>query len=567
MTVMNGPCGLILQAAARARGPLVALVCVAGAGALAELAAPALVAGAVDAMVRHHATGVLIAELAGVFLIAAGSEAVVTLIYAVAQARGTVWLRERAIGHALAVGVRSRIPTGDAVTRVVQAGAEIADAPAALADSTVSLLTSLGGVAMLWWLDWRIGLAFCVIAPAIILTTRTLFGGITAAHARYMAAQAGIAGRLVAALSGLRTIRASGTTDREIARVLDVLPDLSTAGHAMWAAQRRSVWKITALSSLTLLLVLAVAGWVLADGGIAAGQFLAVIGYVTLADTGLNEIDTIIGVGDATVAAKRLRVLLGEQVPAGGEATLPTGPGALSFTGVTVLRDDTAVIDDVNLEIPAGRAVALVGASGAGKSTLAALVGRLTDPDRGTVTLDGIDIATVPVDTLRRHIAYAFDTPALLGRTVREAIGYGPAVLSTDRMVAAAATAGADAFITRLPDGYDTTLADAPMSGGELQRVGLARAIAVRAAVYVLDDATSGLDAVTEAEVRHALTDALAGRTRLVVTHRATTAADCDLVAWLDAGRVRACARHDELWQDPAYRAIFDGADLTREPA
>jgi len=121
----------------------------------------------------------------------------------------------------------------------------------------------------------------------------------------------------------------------------------------------------------------------------------------------------------------------------------------------------------------------------------------------------------------------------------------------------AARAAHADAFIRRLPEGYDTPLERAPMSGGERQRVGLARALVRPARVYVLDDATSGLDTVTEAEVTDAITTLLQGRTRLVVAHRAATAARCDLVAWLEKGRIVALAPHTELWRDGAYRAVF----------
>jgi ATP-binding cassette subfamily B protein len=136
-------------------------------------------------------------------------------------------------------------------------------------------------------------------------------------------------------------------------------------------------------------------------------------------------------------------------------------------------------------------------------------------------------------------------------------------------VAAAAALAQADRFIRLLPAGYDTPLAKAPMSGGELQRLGLARAILVGARVVVLDDATSSLDTATEVKVAQALQRVLVGRTSLVVAHRAATAARADLVAWLDAGRIRALAPHQVLWSDSDYRALFavDAAAEDRDAA
>ncbi|NEA25573.1 ATP-binding cassette domain-containing protein, partial [Actinomadura bangladeshensis] len=125
------------------------------------------------------------------------------------------------------------------------------------------------------------------------------------------------------------------------------------------------------------------------------------------------------------------------------------------------------------------------------------------------------------------------------------------------RLAEAARAARADGFIRRLPGGYDTPLADAPMSGGELQRMGLARAFAHAGRVLILDDATSSLDTVTEMEITDAVLTRFAGITRLIIAHRASTAARADLVAWLDGGRLRALAPHTTLWRNPDYRAVF----------
>jgi ATP-binding cassette subfamily B protein len=210
------------------------------------------------------------------------------------------------------------------------------------------------------------------------------------------------------------------------------------------------------------------------------------------------------------------------------------------------------VLDRITLTVPGGASVAVVGRSGAGKSTLAALAARLRDPDAGEVLLDGVPLPEVRHEELRAAVGCAFERPVLVGETVRDAIGMG-----RDRLPvgAAARAARAHEFVSRLPHGYDTPLSEAPMSGGEAQRLGLARAWPARR-VLVLDDATSSLDMVTEMQIAQALTEPR-GRTRLIVTHRAATAARADLVVWLEAGRLRGVGPHARLWCDPDYRAVF----------
>ncbi|WP_327090512.1 ABC transporter ATP-binding protein/permease [Nonomuraea sp. NBC_01738] len=206
------------------------------------------------------------------------------------------------------------------------------------------------------------------------------------------------------------------------------------------------------------------------------------------------------------------------------------------------------------MTVPSGLSVAVVGR---GASTVAALAGRLTEPEEGVILLDGVPLPELGRDELRQAVGYAFARPALVGATVHDVIALGPRAVGTDVVRAAARSARADGFVRRLPGGYGTPLDKAPMSGGEAQRLGLARAFAHPGRVLIFDDATSSLDTVTELQVSQAITGELGDRTRLIVSARAATAARADLVAWLHEGRVRALAGHDTLWRDPAYRAEF----------
>jgi ATP-binding cassette subfamily B protein len=223
------------------------------------------------------------------------------------------------------------------------------------------------------------------------------------------------------------------------------------------------------------------------------------------------------------------------------------------FLHVTARAGDTTLLDRVDLALPGGATVAVVGRSGAGKSVLAALATRLREPDEGQIILDGVPLHLLTHDDLRAAVSCAFERPVLVGATVSDAIGLG---LPADRVRAAARATRAHDFVSRLPDGYDTPLADAPMSGGEAQRLGLARAWNAER-LLVLDDATSSLDMVTELQIGQALSDDRDRRTRLIVTHRAATAARADLVVWLDSGRVLGVGPHEQLWSAAAYREVF----------
>jgi ATP-binding cassette subfamily B protein len=317
------------------------------------------------------------------------------------------------------------------------------------------------------------------------------------------------------------------------------------------------------VAPLIQLAVVGVAGLALAGGRLTPGAMLAALQYAALG-AGLGSVVGVLGrIARSRAGCRRTAEILGTGPQRYGERDLPPGPGRLELRAVTVHHADgpghRPVLDHVDLAIPGGATVAVVGASGSGKSALAAVSGRLLDPDEGEVLLDGVPLPRVRHDVLRRAIGHAFARPVLVGDTVGSAIGLGLRSTAPHRVRAAARAARVDAVVDRLPDGYATRLADTPLSGGEIQRLGVARALGAER-LLVLDDATSSLDTVTEYEVGRALMDSADRRTRLVVTHRAGTAARADLVAWLDHGRLRGYAAHRVLWQDPDYRVLLAGA-------
>jgi ATP-binding cassette subfamily B protein len=299
--------------------------------------------------------------------------------------------------------------------------------------------------------------------------------------------------------------------------------------------------------------VLAAGGLALHAGRISAGDLFAATQYAVLG-AGLGGLTGMFGrLARARAGANRADEVLRVDPVGYGQRSLPDGPGRLEFRKVTARAGDAVLLDGVDLALPGGAAVAVIGPSGAGKSVLAALAARLRDPDDGQVLLDGIPLAELSHEALRGAVCCAFERPVLVGATVADATG---PELDLDLVRTAAKATHAHEFVCRLPQGYHTPLAEAPMSGGEAQRLGLTRAWQAER-LLVLDDATSSLDMVTEMQISHTLTGDHGGRTRLIVTHRVTTAARADLVVWLEGGRVRAVGPHDQLWDEPAYRKVF----------
>jgi ATP-binding cassette, subfamily B, bacterial RamA/AmfB len=298
--------------------------------------------------------------------------------------------------------------------------------------------------------------------------------------------------------------------------------------------------------------VLAVGGLRLAAGDLTVGELYAAARYAVLGASLSSTLGYVTSVARARSAARRVVQMFAEPPMAYGAHPLPVGPSTLEFRGVAVEG-----LHEVDLVFPSGSVIAVVGRSGAGKSLLAALAGRLMDPERGTVLLAGAPLPTLSREALRRAVGYAFERPVLVGETLSDVIGLGCHAPDPETVHAAAQAACADAFIRRLPQGYGTSPDAAPMSGGERQRIGLARAFAQGQCLLILDDATSSLDTVTERQVTAAMTGELCDRTRLIVAHRVATAASADRVVWLEGGRVRAFDRHQVLWKNPDYRAVF----------
>jgi ATP-binding cassette subfamily B protein len=324
--------------------------------------------------------------------------------------------------------------------------------------------------------------------------------------------------------------------------------------------------------------VLLVGGRQAAHGQITVGEFVAFYGYVAMLTGPVRMLGMALGMAQRAIASgARVFEILDRRprltAPAGAPP-LPEGQGAIEMRGVTVAYEGSEpVIRGVDLHVAAGETLALVGPTGSGKTTLAALIPRLYDPVEGQVLIDGADIREVDPESLRRQVALVSDDAFLFSATLRENIAYARPQASDDEVVRAASMAGLDEFVTSLPEGYETLVGERglTLSGGQRQRVAIARALIQDPRILILDDATSSLDATTEAMVKRALREVMRGRTTVIIGHRLSTIALADRIAVLDAGVLTAVGTHDELlersdlYREIAEKGLPERVFLTRE--
>ncbi|MGW5673696.1 ABC transporter ATP-binding protein [Streptomyces sp. NPDC003860] len=548
------------------RAGLVLLVACATGGALAALALPAALGDTLDRAVTDGRVPWTALVLCTALTAAeAGFDALVALLGGTNTAVRAARLRTALLGRLLRTEPRhaDAHPPGDLTTRLTANAAEAATVPVAIATVVSGALVPVGAAVALFLIDPWTGLALLVGFPAFVVLLHLLVRRTSAAAADYQHEQALIATRLTETLEGAATVRAAGTARREHARITEPLGRLAEHGRRTWDVHGRATAGAAVLLPLLTVLVLAVAGLRLAAGSLSVGELLAVSRYAVLA-VGLGVLTgALSSIARGRSAARRLDPLLALPAVPHRSLTLPPGgPGTLELRGVDVVREGRRLLTDVTFTVPGGTSAAVVGRSGAGKSLVAAVAGRLTDPDAGTVLIDGVPLDGVDPDALRHAVAYAFARPALLGATVEDAVAAGPSRPSDQALRDALRDASADGYVSLLPLGAHTPIDDAPLSGGEYQRLGLARAFARGGRLLVLDDATSSLDTVTEDRIQRALSRRAGTCTRLVVAHRVSTAAAADRVVWLADGTVRAVGRHRDLWRDTAYRELFQSVDL-----
>lgn len=422
----------------------------------------------------------------------------------------------------------------------------------ALPDLAVGVVAPTAAAICLATVDWRLTLA-CMIGIPLYYAGYRIMNRVAGAR---MGAIGAAMGRLNAAVvefvQGIAVVKAFGQARRAHDRFASAADDyLETFSEANRPILRVQALSGSAVSPAGTLLIVAVAGTLFVDRG-----WIAPIDVVPFLTLGLGLTAPVLTLSlsgsalrSARAAATRVgEVLAVEPLPETDSPRTPTG-NRVEFEGVTFGYDPAApVLHDVGVVLAPGTVTALVGPSGAGKSTLAGLLLRFADPQRGRVLLGGVDLRDLASADLHRHIGFVLQNTYFLRTTVAENLRLGAPDASDAQLAAATRAAGIHDRILELPRGFESVIGDdASLSGGEAQRLSIARALLADTPVLVLDEATAHADPESEAAVQAALSTLTAGRTVLVIAHRLGSVADADQIVVLDQGRVVERGTHDEL--------------------
>lgn len=423
------------------------------------------------------------------------------------------------------------------------------------------VVTLVAVTVILFFLDPRLAAACLLPMPLILVVARVFSKRL---HPSLWAIQQRVAELTAVAeerIIGIRVIKAFAVEDLQQEAFAAASDRIYRQNLEAAAIRGRYVPLLGLLPSLSLIIILYYGGRLVIQDQMTLGSLVAFNGYVMLLIWPLRMLGMLVSWGERAVAAgeRVLEVLDETPTIADGAAAKPLPPvrGEIQFHEVSFSYGDRLVLDGVSLHIRPGETVALVGPTGCGKTTLAHLIPRFHDPDVGRVTIDGHDIHDVTLVSLRSSIGLVDQDPFLFSLPVLENIRYGEPDASRGRVIAAARAAAAHDFIEALPQGYDTVIGERglTLSGGQRQRLALARALLVRPAILILDDATSSVDADTEARIVEALGGIRGTRTTVIVAHRASTVLLADRVILMEAGRIVREGTPDTVpWHDILVR-------------
>jgi ABC-type multidrug transport system fused ATPase/permease subunit len=367
-------------------------------------------------------------------------------------------------------------------------------------------------------------------------------------------------------VSGVRIVKAFAREREQLQRFRHKVTRVFD--QSMYSTRLRAFYNpmISFLPNLGLAAVLLLGGRQVINGSLTLGEFTAFYSYVLMLMFPMRMLGIALGMAQRAVASGNRIFQVLDREPAISSAPdaqpLPPGRGSVRLSHVTLSYNGGApALSDVSLDVAAGETVAIVGPTGSGKTTLAATIGRLYDVSEGSITVDGVDVRELQLESLRGAIAVVPDDGFLFSASVWENIAYAKPDATQEEIELAARRAQIHSFIAALPEGYETLVGERglTLSGGQRQRIAIARALITDPRILILDDATASVDATTERQIKDALSEVMRGRTTFIIAHRLSTIALADRVVVMDAGRITAQGTHEELLDESElYREIVD---------
>jgi ATP-binding cassette subfamily B multidrug efflux pump len=438
-----------------------------------------------------------------------------------------------------------------------------------------SVLMMIGSIVLLFITNWRLSLVMLVIAPV----TFGVFGWVNSKiHPMFMLVQQRLAKLntvLQESLAGVRVVKAFVREEFEAKRYADANKELYDINVKIGRYFALSFPMIFTMSGIATLSVYWIGGAQVIGSTLTIGEMLSFANYVMMAFWPLMGVTMIITmISQAGASAQRIYEVLDTQsevVEKPDAQTLPALRGQVAFENVSFRYFGSGdwILDDVSFKAEPGQVIALLGATGSGKSTIINLVPRFYDVTEGQVTVDGIDVRDVSLDSLRSQIGIVFQDVTLFAGTIRENIAFGRSDASDEEIAAAAKAAEAHDFIVEFPDGYNTMVGErgVTLSGGQKQRVAIARALVLNPRILILDDSTSSVDLETEYRIQKALDRLMEGRTSFVIAQRIATVLNADQILVLEKGKIVAHGVHEELMRDSEIYANIYSSQLLPDNA
>ena len=466
-------------------------------------------------------------------------------------------LRENLFAHLQRLSLRfhDRQRIGDLITRLTSDIDAIQDmiANGIIVFASNAFLLA-GMLILMFWLNWQFALTALSVAPLLFWTVFRYSNRIKIAAGKARASTGVLASLAQETLASIRIVQGLAQEEQQDER-FRAQSTTSLQAYQEGIRYQARIWPIVDLLAATgLAMVMWYGATRVLAGALTTGDVVIFFAYITNLYAPMRQLARLSYMFNrASVAAERIAEIMtvrSEVVDRARARTAVALKGSIEFLNVSFeYEPGQPVLSKIYLAIRPGERVAIIGATGAGKSTLVSLVPRLYDPSSGAVYIDGEDIRNYSVQSLREQISLVLQDSLLFSGTIRENIAFGRRNATEHEIVAAAVTANADEFIQRLPDGYDTLVAErgSSLSGGEKQRIAIARAVLRDTPILILDEPTSSLDAASERLVIDALERAAAGRTTLIIAHRLTTVRLADRVVVLEKGHVAEEGSRQEL--------------------